>query len=80
MPYRMCTHSGLTCKCDDTAMQPCLQALIHRYLEAVRTQRHKPFPLGLEVTVIMVARRNISVLTKSFATLDQLKNWVIAQK
>jgi hypothetical protein len=70
--FRMCAHNNELCECNDTAMQPCLAALIESYLEELRFY----VLTGEDHFLISFRRDDINNICRSFPTWAALKTWV----
>jgi hypothetical protein len=73
MTYRLCPRKLLVCSCNEQQMQPCLCILVNRYLEVLRQRVLKR---SITTTAVRDAALDVDVVTKTFPTLDGIKQWL----
>jgi hypothetical protein len=67
---RLCTHNNRMCSCSDAEAQPCMAALIDKYLDALRWSVLTDGADGGPGDALEVSesRRNIAIAARSFAS------------
>jgi hypothetical protein len=72
LKFRVCPHNNNLCTCSDTEAQPCVAALVDKYLEALRWNIMTNDDDCIEITA---RRDDLKTIDRVFTSVAEFKSW-----